>query len=213
MKKIKVFYYCFSGLYLIVWVYFEIYIESESLYWLIAELTGIFLIFFGQIIIGALPKQVNMKNIVAGLGYGVLMIGLLGYRDISNYDRSIWQTKFGTAFNARRLVLGIPEIPAGWHITSRGNTWVDWKAKDSVIGHESKDISFDSIRSIIFENDEYTLKPLQGKKRDMNVFTKYARGKAKDSIFFSYYDGDTSRTISRNKADSLFAAEKIKKDY
>ena len=65
----------------------------------------------------------------------------------------------------------------------------------------------------MFENDEYTLRPLHGKKRDMNVFAKYASGKAKDSVFFSYFNGDTTRTLSRQQADSIFAAEKIKKDY
>lgn len=163
---------------------------------------------------GAKRKNENSKiDSIIRIFYAIFFIGFWGYRDISKYQRNICQAKFGREFNTRRRSLGIPEIPADWYITSSGNKWVDWAAKDSVIGHESKDIEIDSNCSIIYEDDEYDFKRIHGKSRDISIHFRYARGKAKDSVFFWYNNGDTTRDISGQQADSIFAAEKIKKGY
>jgi hypothetical protein len=136
------------------------------------------------------------------------------YRDIQRHNTHICNAKFGLEFNVKRQKLGIPEIPANWYVEHNFAGSVSWQAKDSVIGHQSKDISIDSSCTLKYEEDKYYLKRLNGKKREVNVYFKYGSGKVKDSVFFWYYDGDaTTRSITRNIADSIFAAEKIKKDY
>jgi len=137
-----------------------------------------------------------------------------GYRGIAEYNRNICQDKFGLVFNKTRKTLGVPQIPADWHIETRGNRSVDWAARDSTLGHESKTIFIDSICRIELERDEYNLKPLNGVTRYMSITTHYyARGKSADSIFYYYEEGDDNRLISKQRADSIFAKEKIKKDY
>jgi hypothetical protein len=41
---------------------------------------------------------------------------------------------------------------------------------------------------------------------------KYARGRGEDSLFYYYSVGDSTQTITLQKADSLFALEHIDSD-
>jgi hypothetical protein len=64
------------------------------------------------------------------------------------------------------------------------------------------------------EDDEYHFKPIKGVSRELSITTYYTTGK-EDSIVY-YYDPDNNNNnhkISRQQADSTFAAEKISKDY
>jgi hypothetical protein len=142
-----------------------------------------------------------------------LVMSYWGYKDIVKYNDYLCTDKFGPEFNARRQSLGVPQIPADWHEDYTLNHSSRWEQKDSTTGHHDKHIYIDSTCAIEFEDDQYYLKPINGKSCGMGVQTRYARGKAKDSIFFRYNNGDSSRDVTRQQADSIFAAEKIKKDY
>jgi hypothetical protein len=138
----------------------------------------------------------------------------MGYKDISKYNNNVHLNKFGLVFNDTRRRLGVPEIPIDWNVKYKWNRFVEWQAKDTTIGHQSKRIIIeDSVWKIELEDDEYKLKPINGQPRDMSIRIEYARGKAKDSIFYYFNPGDSTRLISRQQADSIFTAEKIKKDY
>jgi len=149
-----------------------------------------------------------------GNNYAVIIIGLwLGYKEYSTYSRDLKLDKFGVVYNKTRQRLGIPVIPADWQPSSRGQRSGSWNANDTTIGHQRKYIILDSLDRIEIETDSYKLKPLNKVERDVSIFFRYARGKAKDSIFYSYEIGNKSITFSRSQADSLFDAEKIRKDY
>ena len=212
MKTFKIFITC---LFFLLWILFVFKYDEKliSIPWLIGGISTLFLFFVVWTIIEIIEKKKTRSNIFFSSCAQLLFLGFLSYHEISQYNRNVCQDKFGPQFNARRRSLGIPEIPADWRVEFRGSRSFTWQAKDSVIGHESKDIYIDSTCAVESEHDEYDFKPLQGKSREMRISIKYARGKAKDSIFFSYDEGDASRNISRQQADSIFAAEKIKKDY
>ncbi|MFI5161476.1 MAG: hypothetical protein ACHQHN_09370 [Sphingobacteriales bacterium] len=100
-----------------------------------------------------------------------------------------------------------------WQVDYEFRHSVDWKAKDT-IGHVTKEIAVDSSCAILYENDEYKLKSINGKARSLSIDTRYKRRYSSDFISFWYSPGiDTSRYVTRQQADSIFAAEKIKKDY
>ena len=196
MKIFKIFITC---LFFLLWaLFFYKYDEiSISVYWLVGSLSTFFLFVVVWAIIDIIEKKKTRSNIFFSLCAQLLFLGFLSSPQISRYNRNVCQDKFGREFNARRQSKGIPQIPLNWKIQSRGSKWVDWRAKDSVIGHESKSIEIGSSCAIVSEDDEYNLKPLHGKSRDMSIYAKYARGKAKDSIFFRFGDVDSTRNISR----------------
>jgi hypothetical protein len=140
-------------------------------------------------------------------------MGFQAYRDIDEYKRNVCQDKFGPELNARRRGLGIAVIPVGWQVDSRNKHSVEWKSKDTVACHNSKTITVDSTCTLVAEYDEYYLRPSRGELRYVSVLTQYAKGMVIDSIIYNFYDGDRTLVISRNAADSMLAAEKIKKDY
>lgn len=159
---------------------------------------------------GVVKRQVSKAWVIYRVCFAVFVLSLWGHRDVEKYRKYACEAKFGPEFNQRRRKLGTPEIPVGWIKESYAD---DWRAKDT-IGHVSKHIQINSDCVIEFEEDEYRLKPLHGIPRDVTIRTYYAKGKGQDSIFYHWAGGiDTNRTITRHEADSIFAAEKIKKDY
>src|SRR6202012_3201856 len=213
MKKWNVIYWIFFGLFFITWGYFDFHIESESIYWLACKLAGFGLLILGQILMVIHKKEESKTSIFFRICFGIVLTGYWGYHEISRYKSIICDDRFGRKFNARRHKLGTPEIPADWHVDYKGRGHVTWKAKDTV-GHAVKYIDIDSSCAILFETDFYNLKPIHGTARDVSVDTRYAKGKGSDSISYHYEAGfNTGRTITRQQADSILAAEKIKKDY
>ena len=211
MKKYFVLFVCFMVLFGATGIYLEVYIKVVSIYWLVGKW-----VCFGTLLLGgfiALIKRKKKPDLypLVMLPIWTILLGFQFYRDITEYKRNACQDKFGQEFNARRRSLGIPEIPANWHVDDRWDRYVDWKGKNGVTGHADKAVGVDSTCTLEFEQDDYDLKPLKDKRRDVTISTHYAKGN--DSIFFSYYDGDSSHVISRHKADSIFAVEKIRKDY
>jgi hypothetical protein len=171
-----------------------------------------FLIFAAAVFIRIKRKKDSIWEVVFFLCWFSIYLGYMSYQEITRFNRNVCQDKFGKAFNYRRQSLDIPKIPADWNIENRGRYSVNWKGKKDIIGHTSKYISIDSCTAD-YEEDRYNLKPIDSIKRSMKIRTEYAKGKSKDSIFFYFEVGDSTRTISRKQADSIFDAEKIKKDY
>lgn len=138
-------------------------------------------------------------------------MGFTGYNEVFKYEIAVCHDKFGREFNERRRQLGIPEIPANWQIDSKRDDLTSWHGKDSIGGHESKTIIFDKCR-IDREDDEYYLTPRDGDSRHMEVIYQYAEGNVGDSTFFNYEVDNNISRISRSMADSIFAAEQIRRD-
>jgi hypothetical protein len=211
MKKINVFFICFLCTFSIAWLYLDI-IELQSVYWLAGKLMGFLLIFIGLVFKWINNNEGTKLSSAFSICFWAILVGFLYYRDITEYKRNACQDKFGREFNDRRRSIGIPEIPADWHVFLRSDWSFHWQGKRGAIGHESKSIYIDSS-AIDSESDRYHLKPIDSISRDMSITTIYAKGKGMDSIFYHYKAGNDNRRITRKQADSIFAAEKIKKDY
>lgn len=213
MKKFKVVYYCCTVIFIITLIYFEVYVESVSMYWLIIELAGFLFLLTGRIVLDILedikrPRQIFFNTLVL-----VIALGYLGYLDINNYKRDLLQDRFGLVFNAKRSVLGIPAIPSDWHLKFRNKGNMKWQTKDSVIGHQSKYIGFDNDYGLYEEYDEYDFKRHKGFLRKIYINTHFSPELNVDSVSFILDDGNYDHHLTRRQADSIFAAEKIKKDY
>jgi len=213
MKKFRIFCVCFFFLDLGICFYLEWFKEIHSIYILICILAACLLALFGVVILDILEKVKSKGGIITTFCLMLISMGPLSYREISDYKKNLCQDKFGREFNARRKSLGIPQIPENWHIKYNFYHSITWQARDSVTGHESKEIAIDSSCSINREQDEYELKPLHGKARYVRIFYQYASGKTKDSVAAWFGDGDSTRDVSRSQADSILDGEKIKKDY
>lgn len=213
MKKIDILGWFFLSLFTIEFIYFEFYLQFHSFDWLVFELIGYVIVYI------CLIHTIVRKN-QYGKHYAFLMASLtlfnfgnMAYRDIAKYRLDDAVDRFGEQFNKRRSSLGFPQIPANFYLTSKNETVIDWKAKNGTTGHTRKYIALDHSYKIEFENDYYSLKPDSGISRFVYITVKYAQGKSRDSIFYNYDAGDSSRVISRQQADSIFSVEKIRKDY
>jgi hypothetical protein len=103
-------------------------------------------------------------------------------------------------------------IPPDWHVDFRGTGVTDWKKNDTT-GHYWKISNADSTCALESEEDWYNFKPIKGVSRTMSIYTRFASGMVSGTIRFDYEVGDSTKTITRQQADSIFAAEKIQKDY
>jgi hypothetical protein len=149
-----------------------------------------------------------------GSYYSLVFCGLWAcWHEYSNYKRDLRLDKYGIIYNKTRQSLGIPVIPSGWHSESPGNRSIEWTGKKGVSGHEEKYIVLDSLYEMGYERDEYNFKGIRDTSRTISILFVYAKGKSKDSIHYWYNLKDTTLDISRQQADSLFAAAKIRKDY
>ena len=212
MKKWSIIIVCFSCLFIGAIWYIELKYKLESLDWLLTKLAGMAIIFFALVFVVISQKESKWSKILR-ICTLLLSMGPLTYKDISRYNNIVQLDKFGRVFNPTRRRLGVPEIPANWKIESRRDRSVSWVSTDTTIGHQSKEIYIDSVYNVDFEDDRYKLRPIDSVSRSISITSQYARGKAKDSIFYYFNPGDSTRLISRQQADSIFAAEKIKKDY
>jgi hypothetical protein len=152
------------------------------------------------------------------LGYNLVFCGLWPcWHEYSYYKNEVLVEKYGLVYNKTRERLGIPIIPADWHIEHPGWASGDWRGKKGVLGHEEKYIGFDSLNRIEYERDEYNFKGIHDTSRSISILFDYARGKSKDSIFYLYNYPldyrDTTVKISRHHADSIFDLARIRKDY
>lgn len=172
-------------------------------------------VFLTVFVIYMYVRYFNRSDKVYGANYGMIIFLLfLFWRAYSKYKREQPMEKYAFVYNAERRRLGIPEIPKDWYIQHSGKKYEDWRPKtEEATGHESKMIDCDSLYNIESERDDYNFKSVHDSTRSISIEFKYARGKSKDSIFYTYNLKDTSIRISRQQADSIFEAAKIKKDY
>lgn len=212
MKKWAIIIVCFSCLFIGAIWYIEFKYKLESLDWLLTKLAGMAIIFLALVFVVVSEKESKWNKILR-ISNLLFWFIYMGYKDVSKYNRNVHQDKFGLAFNVTRRRLGIPEIPTNWQIESRWDRSVNWRARDTIIGHQSKGVYFDSSFNVVTEVDYYRLKPIDSVSRDMSISVDFGHGKIKDSIFYNFNPGDSTRSISRQQADSIFAAEKIKRDY
>ncbi len=217
MKKFDIIFLSIAIAFIVLWIYLDDVVELRSLNWLIVKYSCIFLLTITPIVYRIIVEKYPIMGILIGILYfGVMLLNgwQMAKRDIDKYKNNICQDKFGMTFNARRLTRGIPVIPAGWHNTSSyGFFEADWKPKNKVTGHGEKLIFFTNDYGVEFERDDYTINPKQGFPMAISILTKFAKRKGKDTISFLYSLGDSTHTITRTQADSIFAAEKIAKDY
>ncbi|MDN3584224.1 hypothetical protein [Mucilaginibacter flavus] len=196
------------------WVF---YVDSthkiQSVYWLWGKQAGLAIIYITASIGVYIDKDRSRLSKAGAVGMMLFWQVYFGYHEVSRYNSDVRLDKFGWGYNRERQKRGTPQIPPNWEIKDRTDRSVTWQAKDSTIGHQSKTIVLDSAYKIDFEDDKYELKPIEGPLSDMAIRTQYGRGKGKDSIFYYYSLGDSSRQISRYQADSIFSAKNIKKDY
>ena len=151
---------------------------------------------------------------VTSLAFCVVILPFFNLRrDYVNYQNKLRLDKFGPVLNAKRAKLGIPIIPVNWQPGYYSRRDVEWRAKDSAIGHQSKFIFLDSLLRLYYEEDTYYLKHADSANRYVSVTTYYSKLGRYDSTAYRYEGGMNDKTISRVQADSIFKAEKIQKDY
>ncbi len=224
MKAFRIFAICLSILYfagyIIANIYFDHNAPNQAIYWLIGQLGGLIIIPVCWIFVPDKSKSAvnDRSSPIFSLCFGLIFVAYYGYKSISDYRRNVCQDKFAWVFNKQRQILGVPCIPNDWKIRFRGTKDVEWwKSEKDTVGHVSKDISIDSACNIVFENDGYNFRSVKrGFSRNLTIMSFYAKGKALklDSIIYRYEPVDNHyQKITRQQADSLFTAEKIKKDY
>ncbi|GAA3974756.1 hypothetical protein [Mucilaginibacter dorajii] len=202
-----------SLLYL-AWVFYvDSTLKIQSVYWLRGKLAGMAIMYVVLIINLYYDNDRTKLSKTASACILLFWPIVYGYREISKYNRYVCQDQFGLIYNKVRQKLGTPQIPANWEIEYRTDYSVTWRAKDTTIGHQIKRISIDSACRVLYEDDDYKLGYNNSDKSSMLISTRYTHGKGGDSIFYYYNPGDSSRLISKQKADSIFAAKKINRDY
>jgi len=213
MKKKEIAFLCFIALYIASEIYVSNNFKPHSGYWLAFQLSGLLVMLLVYIFTRIFQRESSKWPFWGILCLWSLYAGYFGYRDIMKYKNDACINKFGREFNKIRHSHGVPVIPTGWDESFMGTGSAEWKRKDGGIGHRQKYIRVDSACTVSYEDDDYDLKPNKGVSRSVSITTRYAKRRGKDTTSFDYEVGDSTRTISRQQADSLFAAEKIKKDY
>jgi hypothetical protein len=200
------------ALFFIVSCYFDFFGDLLNLHTLIAKFGFLLLAYFTLLIYQNIinPKKIG-EQILLTVAV-VLLIGINARGDLKRYNNNVCVAKFGKEFNQRRRSLGIPSIPSDWKIKRIGSGSAEWQKKDST-GHYWKLTFIDSTCALDFERDAYNLKRANGVTRSISISSTLARDKASETIRFVYEVGDSTKTIPRQQADSIFAAEKIQKDY
>ena len=213
MKKFSIFFACFAFLWWIAIIYIDIKFDPHTAYWLAFQLFGRLLL-VASIFFNTIRRRENGKwAIFFSVCFWTLFMAYFGNKDVVKYKNDVCLDKFGREFNEVRKSRGIPIIPAGWHESHRSNGSTDWEGKEHIIGHTDKYIIVDPGCVLKFEDDDYKLKPGHGIKQSLSIRTTFARGEGRDTFSFTYSIGDSSRTITRLQADSIFEAQKIGKDY
>ena len=150
---------------------------------------------------------------VAYLVFLIVFISFFNLRkDYINHRNKLILDKFGPSLNTQRAKLGIPAIPADWQTFYYSESDGEWRKKDMKPGHQRKHIFLDTLFQPAFEEDSYNLKRGDSADRYVMIRTYYTKG-AFDSTAYTYDGGKNIQSISRFQADSIFKAEKIKKDY
>ncbi|HZY35653.1 MAG TPA: hypothetical protein VFE53_03330 [Mucilaginibacter sp.] len=140
---------------------------------------------------------------------GIIAFILFGLSAIIN---SRCQNGFGAEFNARRKQLKIPVVHPDWRVYKHDD-YTTWEKAKVEKGHGFKMATYDGCE-LNFEEDHYwfSSKKLQDTVLTMDYWYKNSRRKI-DSTIFTFLQGNNEDTITRQKADSILAANKINRDY
>jgi len=150
---------------------------------------------------------------VANLAIYIISSSFFLHRQYNDHQNKLRLDKYGPVLNARRVKLGIPVIPANWQPDDYDDREVTWSKKDSAMGHQSKDIFLDSLNHLDYADDTYYLKRPDSVKRYITIRTYFSKSGVVDSTDYTYEAGMNNKAFSRTQADSIFKAEKIRKDY
>jgi hypothetical protein len=151
---------------------------------------------------------------VAGLAFWIVFASCFTLRrEYRNHQGKLLLDKFGPVLNARRVKLGIPVIPVNWQADYDQDWTAVWSKKDSAIGHQNKRVLLDSLHRLDFEEDTYKLKDADSVSRYVNIRANFSKSGTVNSIEYWCEIGMNNKTLSRTQADSIFKAEKIRKDY
>lgn len=140
----------------------------------------------------------------AGLSIFLLIQGLIDSRCADS---------FGPEFNKKRKELHIPIIPSGWKVYNSTETATLWKAPKVRKGHGFKVVVYDGCE-LDGEEDHYYFSSKKIQDTVLEVAYRYInKHRSKDSTVFVFQIGNHADTITRGKADSIFAANKIDRDF
>jgi len=186
----------------------DLIFKLRSLYWEVGKMVALLIVIVSMLILERITNKWSWLHIIGLAAISAALFGLYGWDAFNQYKHDLIMDKLGKEFNPQRRELGLPVIPAGWYIKDRDKHWTEWQGNDT-IGHYWKMTWVDSSYSLETEYDEYKLKS----GGDVDIDARFSKGNKLDSILYSYQEGSNSRTITRQQADSIFAVEKIPKDY
>ena len=137
----------------------------------------------------------------------VVLVVLFKYREYR------CQNSFGVEFNARRKALQIPIIPPDWPVYHKGDGYTIWMQPKHAKGHGYKQVVYDGCE-LDAEQDNYyfSAKPDQDTVLEADQLYQNSHRKI-NSATFTFRQGEHVDTITRQKADSILAANKIDRDY
>jgi hypothetical protein len=186
----------------------DIIFKLRSLYWEVGKMVALLIVMMGMLILERITNKWSWLRIIGLAVISAALYGLYGWDAVNQYKHNVILDKLGKEFNPQRRELGLPVIPAGWYIKDRDKHSTEWQGNDT-IGHYWKMTWVDSSYLLETEYDVYRLKS----GGDVEIDARFSKGNKLDSISYSHEEGSDSRTITRRQADSIFAAEKIQKDY
>jgi len=212
-RKFRIVFFCFFVMFILVLGYFEFYVNLQTGYWEICKIVGLLVLLSVALLFKKVRSNESWATIIKVNIWLLLFVVIWGWQFYDNYTKDVCMDKFGKEFNQRRRSLGMPVIPSDWQIDYfRRKNSTNWKKKDT-IGHYYKTTGVDSACQITYEVDKYNFKPYRGVSRSMSSEYRFGNGRDRDTMVFYYEAGAGSRTITHQQADSIFAAEKIQKDY
>lgn len=142
-----------------------------------------------------------------------LIGGLLIFSGVSKYIDFRCANSFGPEFNKKRKELHIPIIPLVWKVYFSDVNATAWQASKVRRGHGFKVVVYNGC-DIDEEEDHYYFSSKKIQDTVLTAYYKYVnRNRRKDSTVFIFQIGHHADTITSKKADSIFAANKISKDF
>jgi len=140
---------------------------------------------------------------------GLIALILFG---VLNLIYSRCHNSFGAEFNGRRKQLKIPIVHPEWPVykDDKHTTWEKAKVEK---GHGFKFIVYDGCE-LDGEQDHYWFSSKKLQDTVLTMDYRYRNSYRKiDSAIFTFRQGNREDTITRQKADSILAANKIDRDY
>ena len=197
---------------LIAMLLIEFFGKYHSIFLLITFFAGLLLIVVGsvfnlndKVLVGEIARPFKILQIV-------VMFGFVGFSVFTQYqkdERFAQEVQFSKRYNQYRRRIGIPLIPDDWQAGNVADGILNWHGTQLLIGHTKKRVYFRSPFNIESETDWFDFKSLPHAKRFLKIYTYFGNGKGVDSVTYNFQDGVQFRSITKQQADSVFAAEKI----